>query len=339
MMTNLFLSCLAALSRRLLVLVILSGLALLAACKDKELPTGVAATVNGSPITVRQLEVAHDADVPSWSNARGPSVVELKKQYGIVLTGLILQELVMQELVREGADVSDAELLAAESEIRADYPGEEFERVLVEDYIDLEQWRAMLRRRIALGKFAERVLRPDISVSLAEVETYYRAHEGDFRLPARVRLFVVEGEDRAAVEKTRAMLVSGEGALDAATAVSAVTIRDVLLGRDRLPPQWLKDIAGLAPGKASPVRSGGGNSMTLILSESLPERLLPITEAYPLIESLLVEQKMDTAFDAWAVRALPAADIRVSKHLVITAEDNEKDVSVSSEQALKAKDR
>jgi len=288
---------------------------LLAGCGEDPLPEGVVATVNDRPIMLRTLEAVHDMNSMSWSG-HAPSVEQLQAQYGGVLSDLIVQELVAQALSRENIAVTDAEVAEAEAEVRADYPAGEFEKSLVEEYIDLDLWRSMLRSRIAMQKFMRQVLRPTISIPLEEVEAYYAAHKQDYRLPRRVQFLVVAGPDKAAVDKARAMALNGARPADVETAQPTVTVREVKMRRDRLPALWSKELAGLAPRQASAVKQGEWGYQSFLLVGEIPEKQLELSHAYPLVERVLLERKMDEAYARWIEAELRTARIRVSAHLV-----------------------
>ena len=288
---------------------------LLAGCGEDPLPEGVVATVNDKPIMLRTLEAVHDMNSMSWSG-HAPSVEQLQAQYGGVLSDLIVQELVAQVLSRENIAVTDAEVAEAEAEVRADYPAGEFEKSLVEEYIDLDLWRSMLRSRIAMQKFMRQVLRPTISIPLEEVEAYYAAHKQDYRLPRRVQFLVVAGPDKAAVDKARAMALNGARPADVEAAQPTVTVREVKMRRDRLPALWSKELAGLAPRQASAVKQGEWGYQSFLLVGEIPEKQLELSHAYPLVERVLLERKMDEAYARWIEAELRTARIRVSAHLV-----------------------
>jgi|GEM_PF-884659 len=288
---------------------------LLAGCGEDPLPEGVVATVNDRPIMLRTLEAVHDMNSMSWSG-HAPSVEQLQAQYGGVLSDLIVQELVAQALSRENIAVTDAEVAEAEAEVRADYPAGEFEKSLVEEYIDLDLWRSMLRSRIAMQKFMRQVLRPTISIPLEEVEAYYAAHKQDYRLPRRVQFLVVAGPDKAAVDKARAMALNGARPADVEAAQPTVTVREVKMRRDRLPALWSKELAGLAPRQASAVKQGEWGYQSFLLVGEIPEKQLELSHAYPLVERVLLERKMDEAYARWIEAELRTARIRVSAHLV-----------------------
>ncbi|MEG6506935.1 peptidylprolyl isomerase [Nitratidesulfovibrio sp. 1201_IL3209] len=288
---------------------------LLSGCGQDPLPEGVVATVNDRPIMLRTLEAVHDMSSMSWSG-HAPSVEQLQAQYGTVLSDLIVQELVAQALARENIVVTDAEVAEAEAEVRADYPAGEFEKSLVEEYIDLELWRSRLRARIAMQKFMRQILRPAISIPLEEVEGYYAAHRQDYRLPRRVQFLVVAGPDKAAVDKARALSLNGARPADVEAAQPTVTVREVKMRRDRLPALWSKELAGLAPRQASAVKQGEWGYQSFLLVGEIPEKQLELSHAYPLVERVLLERKMDEAYARWIDAELRTARIRVSAHLL-----------------------
>ncbi|MBZ2171670.1 peptidylprolyl isomerase [Nitratidesulfovibrio sp. SRB-5] len=288
---------------------------LLSGCGQDPLPEGVVATVNERPIMLRTLEAVHDMNSMSWSG-HAPSVEQLQAQYGAVLSDLIVQELVAQALERENIAVSDAEVAEAEAEVRGDYPAGEFEKSLVEEYIDLDLWRSRLRARIAMQKFMRLILRPTISIPLEEVETYYAAHRQDYRLPRRVQFLVVAGPDKAAVDKARALSLGGAKPADVEAAQPSVTVREVKMRRDRLPALWSKELAGLAPRQASAVKQGEWGYQSFLLVGEIAEKQLELSHAYPLVERVLLERKMDEAYARWMEAELRTARIRVSAHLL-----------------------
>lgn len=290
-------------------------LLLVGGCADDALPPGVVATVNGHPVNMKLLQATHDAYSQSWTGAEGPSVEALRSQYGAVLADLVVQELVLQKLAAVGASVTDAEIEAAEAEVRGDYPEGMFEAALVEDYLDLEVWREMLRRRLALTKLAQVVLRSDVVIPLEEVESWYRAHQGEFRLAARLRFIMVEGDTREDVEAASARFASGAAPGDVEAAFPGMSCSELLIRRDRIPAMWQKALAALKPGALSPPIAFEGRWVAFKLIEALPAQDMSVVDAYPLIERHLLEEKLDVAFNVWVEKHLAGAKVRVSQHL------------------------
>lgn len=308
--------------KKIIVIAICSVLLLVSSgCKDDSTQQGVVATVNGQPIFLEELEARYDLDHLSWSGGMVPTVAQLRKDYGRVLAGLVTQRLVEQELEKTGLAVTDEEVLKAEEEVRADYPPGEFEKVLVEDYIDLGRWRYMLRQHLQNEKFRSEVLRPQITLSFEEAEGYYKEHLSDFYLPERVHFLFVSGPDRGTVEKARDMLAAGTPRAEVLSSFSQLSIRELKMREDRIHGTWKQLLAKVEVGQGTPVLSGESGYESFVMLGMLPEKVLGPSQAYPIIERLLVEEKMQQAYADWLEARLKSAEVKVSEHLLRPAED------------------
>ena len=285
---------------------------LAAGCDRNSLPAGAVAIVNGHPIALRLVEARHDAGGASVSIARNPSVDLLRAQYGMILADLIVQELARQELEKIGLGVSDAELDAAEQSLRASYPPNAFEAALVEDNINIETWRELLRYGLVMQRFEQRVLRPKITIPLEEVVAQYKERTPEFLVRAHNVLMVVTGPSLEDVRAACAELpVSGESVQG-----SGVTVQVVSMLPEQIPEIWQKDIAALNPRSVTRERFVDNLYQCIMLKERRPTQQLSQAEAYPLIEQSLVERKLEPLFADWLGVAAAEATISVSKQLM-----------------------
>jgi len=294
----------------------------LAACDPKQEEQGVVARVNGQPITLHQLQFKHDFDQLGIA-ATNPSVAKLKSEYGQALSELVIRELLSQTLAAKGLAVTDEELAAAEASIRADYPEGAFEEVLVEEYIDINFWREELRARLSVEKFFAEVLRPGISIDYREAEQYYADHVQDFYMPQRVRFVRVGGPSRDVVENALEFYKGGES-LDAMTAeFDQISTREIVMRQDRLTKDWADALGGLKPGESSPVLTARRGFEALVFSERIPAQTLDPSQAYPLIERELLDNKLMAAFSAWLDGQMAVAVITVTPLLEIDPDDRQ----------------
>ena len=200
----------------------LAAVSLLTGCQgDRAEESGVVAVVNGSPIRLAELEARHDVGrlgMPAFEN---PAVEELRTEYGATLADCIVSRLVAQDLARLKLSPAPQELAEAEAAVRADYPGDAFERMLLEEHIDLTRWRAMLAERLAQERFVRDVLRPNVRVGVSEAATYYKDHIDAFAKPASVRVLVVSGRDAEAV---KAALAAARSSTNLATSAGISSV-------------------------------------------------------------------------------------------------------------------
>lgn len=307
-------------------------LVLVVGCSNTSEDMGIVARVNGAPIYLSQLEFQHDQFQADTAGAYVPSVEKLKSEYGDILTELIVQELVVQELVRRDQGVTEHELLKAEEEVRADYPEGAFDQMLIEECIDLKAWRRQLRNYLAMRKFFQQVLRPQIKIDYKEAQDYYRKHISDFYLPESLRILVVRGPSREIVERAVEKYLAERDQVNLATAFGEVETREVVVREGRLSATWKNAISGLEPGQSSGVLTDRFGFEALILQERSPAKVLAPAQAYPLVEKALLENKLRDAFETWLGAAVGEAEITVSSHL-LPSPDVESDESDDLEPA------
>ncbi len=301
--------------RSIYVRLLFFSVIVLSSCDGSPKVAGEVARVNGRPITLHQLQAAHDSLLLSWGDP-GQEVEALRGEYGTVLTDLIIQELVTEQLEKKKIPVTDKELAAEENIIRADWPAGGFERMLLEESIDLEDWRGMLRRRLGAAKFISHVLRPGISISKEEVEVYFQAHQAELKLPARRHYLEFSSPEQARLAEACAAFIRSKDAAGTQNEFPTVRLREVTMQADRLPPDVAETLARAKPYQASKAEPLLGGFRALVLLESLPERPMSISESYPLIEQALLEDKQERAFNEWIDKRLKDSTILVSNHLL-----------------------
>ncbi|QAZ67528.1 peptidyl-prolyl cis-trans isomerase [Solidesulfovibrio carbinolicus] len=293
---------------RLAVALVLS-LGLWACGRDTADEPGVVAVVNGSPIRLAELEMRNDVSRINQPTIDNPAVEDLRAGLGAALADAVVARLVRQELKRLGQAPTPEELEKAEAAVRADYPSEAFERMLLEEHIDLARWREMLADRLALDKFRQDVLLPGQRVGVAEAAAYYKEHQVAFARPAMVTLRVVSGRDAEAVKAALAAARKA-GQVEALLGVEAV------MPEAGLPQAWRDALRGKKPGEATSPLAMGREHVALVLVERTPAAMPDPAKAYARVEARLTEEKLAKAFDAWLAKALGQATIRVNARLL-----------------------
>lgn len=294
----------------------LLALVLLAACGADKEEAGVVARVNSRPILLKQLEAKYDLSHLGWVSNAMPSLGKVKQEYRKILSELIAQELVFQVLEEKGIPVLNDELDRAEAEVRTDYPKGVFEQVLVEEYIDLENWRQQLRAHLAYEKLLTKLLLPTIGLDPKDVERYYQENVDKFVIPPRVSLLLVAGANKDAVKAAAEACRREKNHQAVAERTPGVAIQEIKSKLERLPQKWAEAIKDAAPGDATPPLPGQNGYEALVLVERLPMKKLDPGQAYPLAEKILAEQKLQTAFFDWLKNEVKDADIYVSKMLL-----------------------
>ncbi len=308
---------------KIIVLVLLSLSVLASACSSEEEDLGVVAKVNGKAIQLTQLEFKHDLLHMEGSGVFVPSVASLRREYGRILGDTIVQELVLQALENKGLGVTAEELEMAEKEVRADYPEGAFEQVLVEEYIDLDSWRTQLKYHQGMKKFYQQVLRPTIKIDYKEAEEYYKTHLSDFYLPERLKLLVVKGPSRELVERALELFAQKQDVKALVRTLKQVATREITIREEQLSASWRNALRGVEVGGAGSIMTERSGFEALVLLEKNPAKVLGPTQAYPLVEDALLEQKLHEAFELWLSKEWGRANIEVSQHLLPQPGDDE----------------
>jgi len=293
------------------VLLLALGASLLCACSGESLPPGVVATVNGEPITLRELEARDDArsGVMLTPLHEALTVEGLRRRYGESLSVLIAEKLMLQALSEKKLLPSTADVREAENTIRADYPDGEFEKSVQEQYADIAEWRAQLKKMLALRVFQKKVLFPRIAVSDDDVTAWYKANERQFFQLGHLEFLFFTGPDRKRVEQAREAYLAGK------TPADGVTSSTLRMAPERLPTAWVESMTAAGKGKPTPVRQEEALYQFFVLTGRTEPRQLSQEEAAPLIREILAEKRAAPALEKWIEDTLSTAKIRVSSHL------------------------
>lgn len=295
--------------------VLLLSLFVVAGCQNKSEEPGIIARVNSKPIYLTQLDYKYDL-MHDGSEGFVPSVNQVREEYGQILGDIIVQELVSQELEGRDIPVSDKEMKDAEDEVRSDYPDDGFEQILIEEYIDINAWRSQLKYQLAMDKFYQQILRPEIKIDYKEAEEYYRTHLSDYYMPAGFRFVMVKGLSKDLVLKGLELYREGLSPAAISGKLRKVSVREVWISNGQVPSTWKPFVKDLEMGESTSAITQGKEVLCLILKEKKAATLLTPLQAYPKVEKVLLERKLKNKFELWLKEKLKTSDIKISKELL-----------------------
>ena len=148
---------------------------------------GVAATVNGRPITYAELDralAAQFANSPVKGNSDQMTQLRLE-----ALRALIDTEILIQRAEKEGLLASESDVDAKYNELKAPYTQEQFQKLLDQRKMTPTELKAQIRRELSVQKLTNKEIGSQISISDADVSNFYYANKASFNLPEnKVRL-------------------------------------------------------------------------------------------------------------------------------------------------------
>jgi hypothetical protein len=104
----------------------------------------------------------------------------------IRLLNQMTEEMILLEKARElGIEVSEEEVETTISQIKADYPDDQFEQTLLEYAVSYEAWRKGIETRLLLEKLVEKELKDRVVITPDEIARYYKENYGGSQFPVQ----------------------------------------------------------------------------------------------------------------------------------------------------------
>ncbi|HUN84567.1 MAG TPA: SurA N-terminal domain-containing protein [Terracidiphilus sp.] len=165
--------------RRSAVLIVASGLifAALAGCHRAPSPD-VMATVNGKDIMRSELDKYYKervGDNPQQASQEQAQIVRLD-----ILRQLIQDEILQQRAAKLNLAATDEDVNAKLTEMKAPYTEEQFQRLLKQRGMTLDDLKRDLRRSLTSTRLLNKEIESKINITDAEIKAYYDAHKSDF---------------------------------------------------------------------------------------------------------------------------------------------------------------
>jgi peptidyl-prolyl cis-trans isomerase SurA len=150
------------------------------ACKHA-VPPGVAAEVNNYAITISELEKVYATQSQRPPEGANPDVITSQKLD--LLTSMITSEIMWQRAEKAGLTAVDADIETEFNKLKALSTKEEFEKKLADRHMTADDLKKQLRRDLTVQKLINKEITSHISITDADVASYYNANKNMFNLP------------------------------------------------------------------------------------------------------------------------------------------------------------
>jgi len=299
-----------------------SAVILLLACAREPANTTdadlVVAQANGIPITLRELkeEMASLQGLSLSAAAKGtPSEVSS------ALRRLLERTVVLQEGRRLGVTVSESEVEEEVRKYRSDFPPGGLEKILLQQGIGMEEWRARMRQSLLYRKSTEAIANRLAEVTGEEVREAYRQRAARPGQPEqiRVRQLIFDSGENALLARGRILggAPSEKVVLQGAGGEPAPAVVDLgYLSRDDLPVEISEILFGLPPGGVSSMVQRDKSYSLFLVVEKRDAREGSFEEAAPQIREELLRGKREEKFRGWVEEEMAKADIKVQELLL-----------------------
>lgn len=250
---------------------ILLALTLAGACQKKSHSPDLA-SVDGQPILMEDF-LAQSAFM---GLGKDPTALTQDLRRAVLET-LVRRRLVLNQAQAKSIRLEPEELDREEASLRRGLSEEAFDRSLMAQGIDYEEWRRVLSQEILTQKALELLLGGRVQISADEVRSYYQAHREDFRRPEQVLAQHVLMPSKDLAQGLVQRLAKGQD-LGAASAELGVALAEdgepTWLSRGHMPPALEDKIFSLEPGKlAGPLPSPYGFHVVRVLAKRAASEL------------------------------------------------------------------
>ncbi|MGL4722674.1 MAG: peptidyl-prolyl cis-trans isomerase [Desulfovibrionaceae bacterium] len=267
---------------------------LLFSCSSNELPPSVVAKINNRYISLDELKAMHEVQTVSWELPVPPTFEETRLEYADVLMEMIVTLLLEEELIKNNIIISDTDVQKELDLLQNDYTPEEFERMLVENYIELKGWKAQLRSRLIWDSFLKNILHPQVSVDPREIEAFYEENKESFRKSSSVRIYILASAKKESLIRAQKAVKESISVADIRKMYPHVIIDEVFTLEENLPQ---KLSSTLKKGNFTEIRKDGNDFVCLYLLERFPAGVPPLKSIELVVEQRLIEEKLDSLYE------------------------------------------
>ncbi|MDQ7031661.1 MAG: SurA N-terminal domain-containing protein [Desulfonauticus sp.] len=288
-------------------------------CKFNKVPVGAVASINGDYIYLDDLEKQYD--FIHFEYEGNLNIADIKKEYRKELLNLFFYKLVKQTLQEKGLLVGNKELEKEINKIKSDYPPGEFKKMLIEECIDYDSWKKFLKMNLNIKKFINLVVKPKIKITFKEVEDYYKKHFKDFYIPNMVSFTVFYSTDKdilLKIKNSKLKFKKDDNKMidEIKKKYPSVIVHHYLFKLNQTPSLWKKVIEITPEGNFSTIKNDKRGFYLLFINRQYPAKYLEPAQAYPIIENVILQQKLNAYLLNWFKNKLSTSNIMISKLLL-----------------------
>src|SRR5215470_2677175 len=152
-----------------------------ASCSSESKASGdVAARVNGKEITTAELEKQFLARTSTEQPPSAEEGQDLKLQ---LLNQMINDRILLEMANQAGLTATDAEVEVKFNELKSQGTEEQFQQMLKQQKMSTDDIKAEMRKSITIDKLVNKEITSKISVSEAEIKSFYEKNKESFNLP------------------------------------------------------------------------------------------------------------------------------------------------------------
>ena len=278
-------------------------------------------TVGDRKITVSELK----RDIKRFTSEMGITEERLEPILHPLVNRIVDNYLILEYGRREGITISDEELNFAVRNMEKDYSDQDFRKILLQGYLDYDEWKEGLREYLLIKKIINKASEGIPPVSHEEIMKYYDSHLDEFERPAMVKFRQIVVENKEDGEKIWKRLNQGEDmgqlAREYSIAPEAENGGEVdWIAEENLDETMGKALLSLPVGKISPVtKSVYGYHIFQVIAKR-PKGIQSLPDSIKEIGTKLFYQKEEDFYKNWLDQLRNTFPVVISNDLLKTLE-------------------
>lgn len=284
---------------------------------EKKEEKKVVAVVNGKAILMEELqeEVARLGLTPGEDRKE---MLGLKRE---MLNRMIERELILGEAERLGIKVSEEEIERRVRMLLSDYSQTELSKALEREEINFKKWKTKAREDLMIDKLIYIEIYSKVTVQDKEIEQYYGQHKEEFRQTKQVRALhiVVETEEEARriLRDLRTGKDFGQTARDKSTSPEAKKGGDLgFFSKGQMPQEFDDVVFKLKKGEISDIVRTPYGFHIFRMIDKRPGGLESLSDVREKVETKLIMQKQNTAFNRWFEDVKRRSEITINEEML-----------------------
>jgi peptidyl-prolyl cis-trans isomerase C len=298
---------------------------LIAGCQSSNSTTvtesAIVAMVDDEVITLNEFQESFKALHGDIAHDNGDEARTFRKN---LLDQIIDHRLLIAEAERLNITVDPQELRKSMDQIKGAYSDLDFEKLVADQQISLEDWKDKLRQQILVEKLTEKVIDREIEITDQEIEDYFRVHRDNFKQDEMVRARqIVVGTHEQAV-KIRDLILNGSDFMEIAATHSLSPDRfeggDLGFFTKGEMPEEFDVVFDMNTGEISPIIQTGYGYHLFRVEEYQPSRDLNLKEAKDEIREDLTQRKRNIRFMRYINTLRQKAQIKINSSILFSSQ-------------------
>lgn len=163
----------------------------------------IVAFVNGEPLLLKDLEEKLGVIRVNYPPDNDISLTEIKQT---LVNRMIVEKLALQDAKRMGLKINKQELNMSIKNIKQGHSKDEFEQILMSQFIDYEDWLEQLKKTLLIEKFFSKIIIEKINVSESEIRARYNNYYKGKKSEPKVKIAQIFTISKDKIEKALADL-------------------------------------------------------------------------------------------------------------------------------------